>query len=115
MIITEYETATVWSHKDLEITPTFLAEMTNYLHDETNVPADFVITEDMIRAWAEDDDGIPSMTIMRYNDGTTYSLTDWIHDYMVDYFNDYVLNAYIDDRTYDIQRIEYGRSDIKKC
>lgn len=101
MIITEYETATVWSHKDLTITPEFLTEMTNCLHDDGNAPEDFVITEDMIRAWAEDDDGIPSMTIMCYDDGTTYSLADWIHDYMVEYFNDNVLNSYIDDRTYD--------------
>lgn len=101
MIITEYETATVWSHKNLEITPAFLAEMTNYFRDKTNVPADFVITEDMIRAWAEDDDGIPSMTIMGYDDDTPYSLADWIHDYMVEYFSDSSLISFIDDQTFN--------------
>lgn len=99
MIITEYETTLVRSHKDLEITPEFLAAMTNYLHDEeNNIPDDFVITEDMIEAWANHHTETLTMPIHLYGDGTVDTLDDWITDYMVEYFNDYVLNSYIDDR-----------------
>lgn len=100
MIIREYEVSTVWSHKDLEITPEFLEEMNKCFHDDCEVSENYKITEDVIAEWAIKGEDALDMPVMHFDDGTSAILGEWINDYMIDYFTDDITESFVDDRTY---------------
>lgn len=100
MIIRESEVSTVWSHKDLEITPEFLEKMNKCLHDDCEVREDYKITEDIIAEWITNGEDALDMPVMFFDDGMSCSLGDWINDYMADYFTDNIIESFIDNKTY---------------